>query len=118
MNYHDWHYGKKLVCIYGGDWGHARHGSFSVPTRVPMLNEILTLKEIRPHRHDPNASFSTGKEGELYCTFLEIPEVQVDGPLRTTVSWHVRNFRPLDERKTDISIFTPLLTDRRVKEDA
>ncbi|MDW5313745.1 hypothetical protein [Rhizobium sp. PL01] len=97
--------GVQCVCIKE-DWGYAVCGPFSVPTRVPMINEVMTVSEVR-------------RVGDaVFLFFSEIPERQQDGPLFATVSWDASCFRPLIKRKTDISMFTKMLTDTKTTVDA
>ncbi|NTG01856.1 hypothetical protein G6L30_17205 [Agrobacterium rhizogenes] len=93
--------GVQCVCIKD-DWGHVQLGACSIPTRVPMLNEVLTVKRVEVFH------------GELSLMFEEIEEHQVstDGimSLGGDIWFHAYCFRPLEKRKTDISIFRKLLT--------
>ncbi len=93
--------GVQCVCI-NDDWGFFQAGSCSLPTRVPMLNEILTVKRIAV------------KDGVVALTFEEIDERQYDSHgdehMEGNIWWHAHCFRPLEKRKTDISVFLKLLT--------
>lgn len=70
-------------------------------TRLPMLNEVLTIADIVPAR------FYSG--GTLALVFEEIPHLQNGAK----VSYNPDSFRPLiSNPKTmeqDISLFTPLV---------
>ncbi|NTG61817.1 hypothetical protein G6L45_16175 [Agrobacterium rhizogenes] len=93
--------GVQCVCI-NDDWGYWSIGPCCIPTRVPMLNEVLTIKSV-----------SAADDG-VFLKFEEIDEFQVDHKdgctLGGNIGWGVVHFRPLEKRKTDISIFTKLLT--------
>ena len=111
MDYRSWHVGMRVVCICDDEWCCLTSESgASSPVRVPMLNEVLTIKEMgwgmsglvgNPRPID--------KEG-LFLSFEEIPLRQVDGSLSAIYRWNAAYFRPLIERPTDISCFTALLT--------
>ena len=104
-SYRDWHVGMRVVCI-NDNWGSYSSGSYSIPTRVPMLNEVLTIRLMRwSERHDG-----------LYLSFEEIPYRQADGPVWANIAFAADFFRPLEVRKTDISIFTAMLTGKPVEE--
>jgi hypothetical protein len=94
--------GVKCVCINDG-WGSVSIGSVSLPTRVPMLNEVLTIAEVK-----------VWDDATLVLSFHEIPLLQEDRNGAEAISgacwWNVRHFRPLTTRKTDISIFKKMLT--------
>lgn len=93
--------GVQCVCINDSwDWW-AEFDGYSVPTRVPMLNEVLTIREVVG-----NDGLSSG----VGLVFWEIDKFQHDGPLGATIYFSVHCFWPLEKRKTDISIFRKLLT--------
>jgi hypothetical protein len=90
--------GVQCVCISDHFEGGASCDGYSVPTRIPMLNEVLTISVMKI------------RNGELFLGFEEIPLDQSDGPLTGhCILFNVACFRPLEKRKTDISIFTKLL---------
>lgn len=90
--------GVQCVCI-NDDWGGFILGEHQVPVRLPMLNEVLTIVGV------------SRSDNGVFLWFEEIPTIQADGPLIADgIRWHVSHFRPLIKRKTDISIFTAMLT--------
>lgn len=92
--------GVRCVCINDDwDWS-ATFGAHSVPTRVPMINEVLTIREVVS-----NNGLRTG----VGLFFWEIEKLQSDGPLSAEMVWGAHCFRPLIERETDISIFKEML---------
>lgn len=113
MSYLDWKVGDRVVCI-DADWtikifiGGAEVG---VPYRVPMDGEILTIASIEAGAGE----LGTGREDGVYLSFEEIPLHQTDGVFSTEIRWDAGNFRKLQPRKTDISIFTAMLHDQRQK---
>jgi hypothetical protein len=93
----NFHVGQKVVCIDDG-WNKATDpfGNYlDIPQRVPMLNEVLQVTRIEEHFGVPLLGFS------------EIINL-----------WDHRCFRPVVERKTDISIFTAMLHTQRTGVDA
>lgn len=92
--------GAKCVCIKD-EWGGWTFDGLSIPTRVPMLHEVLTVAAV-------NADGPM-----LYLSFHEIPLHQEDSrgarKIFGDVWWNVEYFRPLNQRRTDISIFKKLL---------
>jgi hypothetical protein len=92
--------GDQVVCVDDiWDWSFS-YGQFSIPVRVPMLNEVLTISGIVT---------SSMIIGHVALTFVEIDEHQCDGPLSGNVLWCAECFRPLESRPTNISVFTALL---------
>lgn len=97
--------GVRCVCVRD-DWeGHVSCDGFQIPVRVPMIGEVLTVREVNRGDGSPFG----GVDGEPYLAFWEIDALQVDGPLSMTVRWRARHFQPLTEQKTDISVFEALL---------
>lgn len=90
--------GQRVVCI-NDDFGWFEIDGFSIPTRCPMINEVLTV-----------SGLIVSDTGNVCCSFEEIERRQVDGPLSAEIYWEYVCFRPLIDRKTDISIFTDMLT--------
>jgi len=97
--------GMRCVCVKSDDWGYAGFSDTrdTVPVRVPMLNEVLTIREV-----------SLSKEGAVMLTFWEIDKRQICGSISAEIEWGVHCFRPLDEPETDISIFENLLLSKKV----
>lgn len=97
--------GQRVVCINDNwpEWAIIPGTNLIVPgeTRVPMMNEVLTIRQIVPV--DSTLLF----EGAVALAFLEIEN-----------GWVHHHFRPLQERPTDISVFTGMLTDVKVPVDA
>lgn len=94
--------GVKCVCI-NDDFGNGfTVGPCHIPNRVPMLNEVLTVKAVY-----------TDAE-KLWLTFEEFSDYQFDSAdgifIGGVISFGAECFRPLTKRKTDISIFRAMLT--------
>ncbi|MBZ9873105.1 hypothetical protein LB542_19850 [Mesorhizobium sp. BR1-1-9] len=104
MSARDWYSGMQVVCIDDGFDGYARYGRYSVPTRIPMLNEVLTIRELQ---------FVEEKNG-VFLSFEEIDKTQTDGPLSADIKWTAHFFRPLISKKIEIGIFTAMLTKQGV----
>lgn len=88
--------GVQCVCI-NDDWEHISVDGYSVPIRVPMLNEVLTIAGVR----------LVGDR--LFLWFDEITKRQCDGPLFGDIAYNVICFRPLLKRPTDIGVFKQML---------
>ena len=103
--------GVRCVCINDDFKTHfTMESGHSIPVRVPMLHEVLTIKRVEDW-----ASGFGGEPGTAFLEFHEIPLRQVDGPLSGEITYSVKCFRPLVERKTDISIFTAMLTPQKAR---
>lgn len=91
----DFMVGQRVVCIDDDwpDWGLVQERfQVPMPSRVPMINEVLTIAAIR-------AGTKLLTKHIVWLYFQEIEH-----------GWSYRAFRPLIERKTDISMFTRLLS--------
>lgn len=112
MSYLDWKVGDKLVCVDAES-----HGKYTSWVTIGDLDgltagETYTIRKIAPYGYD-------GK----VCVWLN----EIVRPLRGNVcqqhgecGFDPRRFRPVQKRKTDISIFQRLLTNPniRIEEDA
>lgn len=103
--------GVRCVCI-DGDWGSFEQGGSILPVRVPMLGEVLTVREARP----PLPDADWGDPRAIYLDFWEIPRSQTDGPLMADVRWLATKFEPLVEEPTDITVFTEILDTAPVRQ--
>lgn len=86
--------GQKVVCIKRGPWKLLAGKDQDRPK--PKFREICTVAEMV-------------READKLC--LGLAEYEGD-------YFAARNFRPVQKRKTDISIFTSLLTPTKAKERA
>ncbi|MDF1599694.1 hypothetical protein PZ895_07880 [Mesorhizobium sp. YIM 152430] len=110
MSYLHWHVGMKVVCVEGANREHG-YGD----EKLPETGRVYTIREIKPCMGS----------GVVCITLREIVNekrtyFQVD--LRREVfgecAWPAHTFRPIQDRKTDISVFTALLNDQKQKEPA
>jgi hypothetical protein len=92
--------GQRVVCI-DDNWPENRLFGVIFPPRVPMLNEVLTITNINPSQFGTDA---------VYLQFAEIPVMQSSQHVTAAVGYTHTHFAPLIERKTDISVFTAMLT--------
>lgn len=92
--------GQKVVCIEAdwGFWKSVAPGAYDGPD--PVVGGIYTVHEMHFEGEDCWLQFDE---------FLGRPEF---------VAWHHESFRPLVTRKTDISVFTALLTHCKQTEPA
>jgi hypothetical protein len=97
--------GRRCVCI-SDDWESSRVtvNDYSLPVRVPMLNEVLTVRHVFANRRG------------VWLEFEEIPTAQSDGPLRGDVSWLATCFRPLiaGRIEADIALFREIVEEARL----
>ena len=94
MSYRDWYVGMKVVCVAKGRWT-SLDGDSGLPK--PKFGEVCTITGFVKH------------EEEIFLTLAGYDPFDI---------FDIRQFRPLEERKTDISVFTAMLTDQRQKEPA
>lgn len=115
--------GVKVVCI---DDDFSLEGvALPVPTRLPMLNEVLTIAKVFTEDEVDLVvgSFSLVSEAGVYFTFLEIPEDQSANGVRCTcITWHSDNFRPLIttevSEEADVALFASALRTATPEVDA
>lgn len=101
--------GQQCVCI-NDDWD----VPLPVPTRVPMLNEILTIADVRlvVERHAVlGCWFLPG----IFLAFDEIPLTQSAGDVDgANIWWRIGSFRPLirirKSRAHDVALFEQFTT--------
>lgn len=96
--------GMRVVCIYDGVWRHRDTGE-----SFPTFGGIYTIRCV------------CERSGDVMLLLQEIvnpPRHYKDGFLEA--SFRASVFRPLEERKTDISIFREILrtADQRIEEEA
>ena len=102
MDYRSWHVGMKVVCV--GE----RPGNADVDAVYPEIGQIYTIRELR----DDTAR---GKAG-VFVLLAEIDNRHFIGRASprgfayVEPGFNPNGFRPLVTRKTDISIFTAMLT--------
>lgn len=101
--------GQKVVCI-NDDRAPPEGHKVLTPMRLPEVGKVYTVREL-----------IVGKIGGTPCILLEeIPDQNVEvlahGVLRIgNIVFTAEAFRPVVERKTDISIFTALLNSQPEK---
>lgn len=92
------HLGQKIVCI-DDRWHHPN----GLPPILPRKGVVYTFAGWESYVEPGNPN--------RYLYVEEIPKCQPDSSLRL-VSFQASHFRPVVERKTDISIFKRLLQPR------
>jgi hypothetical protein len=104
--------GQRAVCI-DDEWPEVFVEGVLFPSRVPMLNEVLTVTSVLPGiGNTPGYPRAPG----IFLTFAEIEHTRTIEAGKVTVSFLASHFRPLVERKTDISQFQKLLLSMPAKE--
>lgn len=100
------HVGQKVVCVDGSE-----HSSCECSGAVmPVAGKIYTIREIRINPRSGIANF------HLHEIHNDLVLSEVDGLGEPYFS--STRFRPIIERKTDISIFTAMLNPSQVAVDA
>ena len=103
----NWHVGMKVVCI---DDSRPNSGYGDEP--VPILDEIYTIRSIRPWTHNYGDK-----------NWLEVFLVECRRAVREYVSGTYEpgfgsfRFKPLEENRTDISVFTSILNSIKTLEN-
>lgn len=92
------HVGQKVVCIKKGKWSKGFGWE-----RVPLFGHIYTVRAI-------------DRNGLLLLEVINPIAIHDDG--LDEPHWCETRFRPVVERKTDISIFTRMLTPNKVSANA
>lgn len=92
----NFHVGQKVVCIQG-----ATHKTSAVDDFRPMTGGIYTVR-----------GYVIGSFPRLLLEEYVHPEIWSDG---FEWGWNATRFRPLVSRKTDISIFTDILTTKKTR---
>ncbi len=94
--------GQRVVCVLEKDWASCEGAGRVCPG--PTKGDICTVNEVLP------------SGDKVYIGLQEwasvIPEID------STPMFNADYFRPVDERKTDISCFTALLNPVKQREDA
>lgn len=105
--YLDWKVGDRVCCI-NDDWTVKvilDDKELNLPNRVPMRDELLTIREVCAGQGD----FGTGRDDGVYLAFTDIPVLQRDGEFCCSIYWDAKHFRKVQPRETDISVFTAML---------
>ena len=106
--------GTQVVCISDGGW----ETSLPIPTRVPMVGEILTIAAVRVYDKDHRFANLVSLAG-AYLAFDEIPLRQTADGLSADLYWDIGAFRPLIKSDTsmdhDVALFEKFLQGHRVK---
>jgi hypothetical protein len=92
MSYLNWKVGDKVVCLKNGKWS-----GLQPDESFPVYGGIYTIRNIEPHKD------------EVYIRLEEVVNPGDYEDCEECQFW-AKHFRPVQTRKTDISIFTALLT--------
>lgn len=107
---HDFHVGQKVVCLRK-KWSVEAHPNLEGVT-FPVFNRVYTIRNMDYLRT------SYGEGVVLWFREIRNPVVKFRDLTPMEAGFAARDFRPLRERKTDISIFTSMLTTTKLTEDA
>lgn len=109
MNYRDWFVGMRVVCLTDL----SRHYVLDdYPVSVPARDGVYTIRSVfvEPLFRDPAMVFVRLIE------VINVPSETEFGPYEA--GFAASHFRPLEIRKTDISLFTSMLTGAKERERA
>lgn len=104
MSYHDWHVGMKVVCV------DASMRNYNPPNYGTTIHDLNGLEEGRVYTVRDICDF----DGVIAVRLKEI--FRLPTSLGREAPYAAARFRPVQKRKTDISIFKAMLHDDRVKE--
>lgn len=93
--------GQKVVCV---DDSNGRNPARRGPSGL-VKGHVYTISSLDP---------TTDQNGDLGVHVVEVVLPFVQSSLGYNVGFNTKRFRPAVERKTDISIFTAMLTDKRI----
>ncbi len=115
--------GVKVVCIT--ECFDAILSPLPVPTRVPMLGEVLTIATVRcsePHIGGQVGPYLVLNGGGVFFTFDEIPEAQSAEGVTAWFRWRADMFRPLIttevSEEADVALFASALKTAKPEVDA
>lgn len=100
MSYLDWHVGMKVVCIEMN----VRNADVRLFPDLPQKGRVYTVSRI-----------TTAFTGEIGIQLREVNTPIVGRKHKKQGLFPARWFRPVQKRKSDISIFTAMLNDQRSK---
>lgn len=100
--------GQKVVCIATGDWKKVL--SYDPACSVPKRGNIYTIREIYL---DPYS----GSTGIRLVEIVNALGLYLGTDRLIERGWCLHEFKPLEEKKTNISIFTRMLTGNKVHAD-
>ena len=103
------HVGQKIVCINGN----FKDSRWYRSLYQPKQGHIYTIRDFA-HAEYVAASDSPSGSFVYLVEIINPPVLWYNGFWE--LAWPLRRFRPVIERKTDISIFTKILDDVRAKE--
>lgn len=95
MSYLDWHVGMKVVCVDDGGFISTEYIEI-----MPVVGSVYTIREIVPY----------GKRVGLRLDEIRNGKFQYTQGIQEEAAFSAKNFRPVHTRKTDVSIFTAMLT--------
>lgn len=101
MSYLDWHVGMKVVCVEEFEHNGTEH--------LPLVGAIYTLRGLRRSKYTDR----------LYVQLVEVVNVPRQYAGEFGEPWFsVEGFRPVQTKKTDISVFQAMLTGNKQKVEA
>jgi hypothetical protein len=110
MSYLNWHVGMKVECLDALAFDIRYHGP---DEQLPVIGCIYTIREIGRH-HPKHPECVTIRLVE--CVNRPWPRNECAFPIE--LFFYAQDYRPVQKRATDISIFTAMLTTTKKGVDA
>ena len=95
-----WFRGQKVICIYGGNWRWRSKSPLPSSVKLPVQNQMYTIRDIE--------YFPKNNVSGIRLVEITTPEIMLGVGWREPCFFSAK-FRPVVEKKTDISIFTEML---------
>jgi hypothetical protein len=108
MSYRDWHVGMKVVCI-DPTWGASGPLQAEYCPNLPVKGQVYTIRTLE-------CRVVVKREG--FAVLIRLEEIHNPINYQGEPVFFGKKFRPVQPRKTDISIFTAMLTGSKQKEPA
>lgn len=109
MNYRDWYVGMKVVCVDAQACG--GYGD----EHLPQVGSVYTIRELLS---DDFSGIPCLRLVEIVNRTREYEHAITGKVVVVEPAFTCRKFRPVQPRKTDISIFTAMLTGAKEREPA
>jgi hypothetical protein len=110
MSYLNWHVGMKVECLEATPFDIRYHGPGE---QLPVKGRVYTIREIGRH-HPSHPECITIRLMEC----VNPPWLRVGCVYPIELFFYAQDYRPVQKRATDISIFTTMLTTTKKGVDA
>jgi len=107
----DFHIGQKVVCIARGDWRKAKIKYLyrvGIGLNVPVSGQVYTIRDLVWDDRGPDGPDDVKGIGAVGVLLMEVVN-GIDPDTGIESLWPSYEFKPLNESKTDIGVFTKML---------